>query len=1164
MGRIATVLGFIAALALSMAMLVPAVLDWSHLRGDFEARASARLGVPVSIHGGMGLQVLPALVVTARDVRFDLPEAAGAVRIDEVAAELGWQGLWTGDAPVRGLTLGDPRITVADGAAWPDGWLEALGARGALPERVTVHDGQLRNAQDIKLARRLDADYRQVDGELRASFEAVVREQPLRGDMVLRAGDNAGPRPARLRLTLENAGTSLRFTGTAPRDGLWPLAGDWTLKASRLDALSALGPLASAGVTDPADEGDPDQLSGTAALFAPLLAKPVEMTLQARLTADGLEGGAVEALLGSHRFTGTVRADWAAGAPDLTADLKTQTLTIDQLAALDRAAPQASAGQALVALARALMPRRVPLPEDLTADLTVTVSSLLWNETVVQDVILGLSAREGLAGLARLGADMPGSVEVDLAGRPDRQNGAPVWLAGLRVNAAHPRAFLDWLGAPVERAGPGSFGEIGLTASLRLTPEDVIFDEIDLQAGDAQASGRIAAALGETVGLDIRAHLAGLDIDRLRPLIEERTGPIRITPLLLSNPRHWAADWPGDLAVEASLSMDRLTVGGRMIETARLAGAVSSDGAEIDAFETLDAKGVRVTGTAMVPAPALGDLRARFTAALEAPSPSALPGLRLWYGDGQDSVSAPLAVTMTGETVADTLTAELTGTAGRAEVEGAASVGYGTDGAVETSAVTLDVTCADGTVLAGLLGLDARMPQAVETDLDMPADGTLRARLTLEGGRGEGQVVLRTPQAEGSLLATLVREGTFWRSSGDLRIDAPDARTLGFPDWIHGLVSIETGFENTRTRLVLPTIGMRIGATSLHGDLRLDRSVPESEGETPVRPKLSGSLDIGMLMVPPLSAAPVPGDAAETGDLVSFLPPWPARSLPLAWIETWDADVIVSVESLNIGTLPIDKIRMPIRLGAAGLTIAPVTGTLSGGKITGSLMAEPARNGMAASLDLVLDGARGDAPVPLPDDGLIGQMRLAGDARAAVTSQGGSVFDLMANLNGTVDLDLDTVYLAPLDLDALAAAWPDLDSLSRFEAILTDAAAAGVTRIGDLQGAAVIEQGVATVKTLTGGTPQGPVAVTGALNLAAFMADLDMAFTVAQTHDPLHLQVSGPLDDPVRRLDAADLRYALALKIKRTKPGRISEDDLPPELLNLLEVLDEDGSADQP
>ncbi len=1163
MARLLTILAFVLALGLSAALAVPPLLDWSSLKPAFTREASARLGVPVGVTGPMSVQVLPVPVVSAQAVRADL--ASGEVlTVKTVSAELDWASVLGGAMRVVSLTVDSPRVTAGAGGIAPDPWIETLLTMTPDLERIRVADGVILSQEGAPVLRRIRLDWRHDERGGRFTVQAKVQNAPLRASGSVRNGASANNSPApkavRLSVTAPDHGISLRFTGATAGRQVWPLAGDWTIAGDSVEALG--GFLAATLGTDAPETWPP--------VLARLAEDPLKVTAKGRATPGLLQLSQLQATLAGQQVTGEGRLAWDGPAPVADLDLNAQTVAVEQLADPALVTPSLD-GAWLDRWHDALIPRAVPgLPAafDLTA--RVRIATLLWDEAVIQNVQAGVRLRHGLAGLAEAGATFPGGARVRLSGLPERASGAPVWRGQASLSAPHPRAVLETLGVAVERTAPGSFGALDAAAQVLAAGDRLSFTALDAQLGTAALSGGVdvVRALGTAVpgagsgagpsdrDVTVRLRMTGFDAETLTTLMAPDGVFMPVRPLLARSPVTWLDTWPERLRLGLDLSGEDLTLAGKPVEDLSLAGSFSRETAILDRFDLRFADGAVITAAGAVPQVSGQTPRpgGRLSAALTAPSVRVLTGA----ADGPDG---PVTLDLTADAAPDGLAATVGGVAGPATLDGAIALVYP---GRETPArvlpqgtAILRVDTSDGQDLAALLGF--AVPPEAQPPVTRP--GRLRAAVALEDAVGDVDFMVETPAVTGSLTADLVRAETLWRYDGQVMLRALSGAPLGLPEGtVADGLALRAQIEGEGRRASLSNIEGRAGTAVLEGGLTVDWPALDPEaGPMPAPlPRLTGTLDLRDVIWPMLTRQDTTGADGEP------LPPWSTAPLPVSWLSQGEMDVAVSLSSLSVGLLAVNDVRFAARLDTQGLRLEDVTGRLAGGRLSGSVVAVPVPGGLEVALDAGLAGARPYEPVPDVDDTLAARLVLQGDVTAQVTAQGRSVFDLISGANGTVTADFEDVAVAPLDLEALATDWPGLDSLSVFEAKLNAVSANGLTRIGAVRGTLPVTGGVVTLDGLSGEVAAGPVAVDGRINLAAFIVDLETALPVAADAEPLRLRVQGPLDDPERVLDAADLRYDLALRIKRTRPGRISEEDLPAELRELLDLLDEDGTADQP
>ncbi|CAA7625186.1 AsmA-like C-terminal region-containing protein [Magnetospirillum sp. SS-4] len=493
-----------------LAVAVPALMDWSRLRPEVEAAASAALGRAVTISGPISARLLPSPAATLDGLAMD---GASAGRLT-IAVKL--LPLLAGRREIERLSLSDGRIGPVDGveaSLAPDG---AMTARGRLP---------LPNGDVAELAFDGFTDLRRGEGMLRLTSARLSAA----GAMTLTPDELSLP-----EVTMTVGASAARASLIASL-GHAPMVVDATLAADGIDLDAAIG--AEPPRPGPTPSAAPANVPPT----TPVSSEPAGFALPAGVTVNlsasvgrlrwrgvTLEAVEIAGLLDNGRFD--IAHAKARGAGPVQAELSGTLVARDGRPAFDgilKAAappPRRLRLDSPVTLAgeRIALPRLVLTVDDtrILGDATITIgprpvitanlsgkgiSASLTGRPEDDGLILD-SIRAGtgdvavtgggrliLTGLPRLEADIA-SPAVALAPY------LPAWGKAIRLTDIRARVILSDGQASVERfdgrmldgriSGAGRANESGAAVTLLVSGADIA--GLGLSAGGLKASkGRL-------------------------------------------------------------------------------------------------------------------------------------------------------------------------------------------------------------------------------------------------------------------------------------------------------------------------------------------------------------------------------------------------------------------------------------------------------------------------------------------------------------------------------------------------------------------------------------------------------------------------------------------------------------------------------------------------
>lgn len=540
----------IVAAAVAGLLLGPRLIDGELARDQFVARLERVTGQPVRVLGATTLSLWPEPRLSiARLVVGDATQGGTGVSVERVELVLGFPGLVGVGSGPREIRLFRPHLRAT---ALPDptdfgpvlellrGETFAVDTVSVVAGRILVRDPSLPaplevGELDLELAREAGG------GPLVLTGGGRLRDQPLALEVELRPA-SAGPHAVRGRLVVGSGAEASRLAyrggldlGRSPArlDGELELAADTEHLAPLLSALGA-------------------------ARFAEKLPPIGAFAARGRLRSDG-----------ARLETEGLRLATAAGELQLRLALgltephefraEVEATRLDVPAGFD--------------LRRALADLWRSPPADLAGSLAVRIGSLARAGEEVLLFRLGAHwPGDGTFVLDTLGAQLPGTGDLELTGRFAPDAAGSGFRGRLVARAEDPRHVFRWAGLEpppfLER-----LGAVALEGELRATPEGASLARAEIRLGGARASGTFAFLSGPPPRLRLVGALDRLLLD---PWLDGTLDPI-VRSWLTSGP-------PRDLEAELDLAVDRLAFRGLRAEQVRLRAELADGRLRIDEF----------------------------------------------------------------------------------------------------------------------------------------------------------------------------------------------------------------------------------------------------------------------------------------------------------------------------------------------------------------------------------------------------------------------------------------------------------------------------------------------------------------------------------------------------------------------------------------------------
>jgi|GEM_PF-1624829 len=908
--------------------------------------------------------------------------------------------------------------------------------------------------------------------------------------------------PARLTLQI---GTDFRADGTfrPQEDGTWRV----NLRATYREELAVLsvgGVLGRLGAGAPFDGDFALDVEDLRAALGDATEEAVgpELSLRGPFHAAGAQWTATESklILGTMQADVELRAD--TGEIPLVAGHMTTTL-----AELDALGLQMREVRDLVTAA-ALRGVDVPFPRWLHGEFSLNADGLVLNDRVVRELHTAVQIFNGQAHLSRLSGTMPGGTQVLYAPRRDVAQ-------GLTVQSESLRSLMSWLGEDVSAYPEGKLQGLNLSAALNpgQDPLRISIFGLDLDGGHAEGALTFADD-GDTV---ITLSVTGLDLDAYAP----EAGGSFVTRLT-----HFAGLAASRESASFNLTGERVRLAGSSVDQFRFTGAVTDGTLTIEEAEI----GFTNGGT--------------------------LGAQGHWAGEGE-----PFLLQITGENtdpglfaglpIAPTEPAGLLLNVSRND-RGAASL----SGNVRTRGLSIDVAGdqlvgGDEPTFRGRMIARGQDPGTLASALGLDTfaayDGAELLDLQWFGAWSQGNVSAHLELAGLSLLARGTMSAPFdaerqaqldfeyvARSASDLIAQAggPQLATL------ENVLTTGTGrVRSTATGWSISTQDTAVGGNVVAATLNWNEGAP-----------LTGSLELDGLDLM-VSADDVPDDApeGEAGTLA-----WSTAPLDLSWMESARAELNVSINRLGLADVPFKDVAFHLSLDTDRVVINEARGGAGEGILTGSVQMERDDSALVITADIAGEDVPADtlfAAAGLPES--FGPLTLSAQMR----TRGRSPFDLIAGLEGRMNVGLIDGALDMIDMGHLADALPEVRTRRALHDAANEAVRQGETDIARLSGAVPVSRGVFTLDGLSGVAETGPFAVAGALDLRSNIVDVETTFQItdpATGTAPVVVAFRGAGEGLNTSIDITALQDMIGERLADTPEGLLSEGDLPEDLQELL------------
>ncbi len=968
LGRILVGIAGLMVVALSVALLVPYFIDWTDFRKDFEVQASRIIGKKVVVHGKVDARLLPFPSVTLADVRVgEDKDGEPLIRVETFSLDAELAPLLSGQVHIYNMHLERPQLRLklnADGTLdWVKTGKPLIPALSVILEQVDITDG------DILFKDEQTGRTRHV-----AALNATLSAKTL-----------AGPWHIEGTGTLDGEKGSYSFAASKPDD-----KGAVSLK-SQISPIRYPVAVELDGTINITDLRP--RYAGRFNVAHRLIDDGPRLSGDFELGNDRIGIPAYELKLGNpddpYLVTGKAMLDHSKFL--LKADGQQIDMTrLEKPGKTTGSKPSAqSQWQAIVALAK-----DIPIPQ-VPGRVEIALPAIIASDTTLRDIELVMRPKGAAWAIDKASAILPGRTTFEAKGEL-KLDGGRSFIGELLLASSQPSGFAEWVTGSVAPSIRG-LKTAGFSASVNLTPEVQILDNLEIVMGEASLKGRIERIAVVNMVPELTVDLTGnsLDLDRITGLAGLITGDAS-PQAILSN------------AISAKLKIGRFSAFGVVTKDLATAFSVRDGSVAIKQLTIGDLAGVSLTAKAALSGD--GDKRrgeadltiksadpSAFLALLVARLPAHPVLARLaanaaYFADSDLGLNVkigsgdwPVEVNLDGVANGTTLSAHYV----------AQTLALGNTGGMMAD-LTLENT--NIPTLFGQAGF-ATLP------FDVGENGVLNIKIS-EAPLSEPQASVNftsdsttfTLEGQTNLTASQFLEGSY-----QLNLQSDDIEPyllmggIGMPQMGTGLpVSFAATMYVTAEAVALEDLSGTADKNEISGNLSASRGTP-SQGTSP-RP-LEGALHLDSLDMAWLAESIYgPPFDASTGQLSSAKFSVPTDT-------GYDSRIKVSATRLTIGDLPPVTLTNAILIHQNGeLKLNDITGQMATGRLSGRLeLANIAvESGGGGLLRARLDLADADLSTLIKSERVKGRV----DVGLIIETLGKTAASLPKNANGSGSVTL--------------------------------------------------------------------------------------------------------------------------------------------------------------
>ena len=1112
-----TLLGLAIAiiLALVAALVGPIVIDWGHHRSLFETQATRLIGVNVQVNGPIDARLLPSPRLTLHDI--EIGAGTDAIRARSLGIEFALGSLLRGEWRATEVRLAGPRLGLgldSSGHLRAPSLTVGFDPNELSVDRLSIEDGTIilttAGGSNITLERAwFTGEARSLIGPAKGEGGVTIggKLYPFR----VALGRLSEEGVVRLHLNVDPADRLMMIEG----DGGLTLAeggprfeGTWTL--SRPVGISSRGAVQTSDAV-----AQPWRVSGK-----------IKTTLQSALMES------VEFQYGSEdqgfKLTGV--ADFKFGSrPRFDGVLSGRQIDLDRIVSSgDAGRPTVTAGvRRLADLSTVVFRPWLPIQIGIAVDQITLGGSSVQN--LRGDIT---SSAEGWS-LDRLEFRAPGTTQVRLSGRLDVGPDGMAFTGPAEIDTSDPKTLAAWLEGRGE-TGQGDLRPTSMRGDVTLAGNKVSVEGLKAEFERSPLTGRFAYFFpsGKPAKLEAELQASQFDFDGALNF-----GRAVLAGTALERPREMAfvadvgrATFAGIEARDvharvkvdgAGLQIDWLSVGDFGGGKFAASGRVQTGGRAPHGALSVDLEATRTATVAALIEKFVPKIASPAKTLLERVKTAKLHGAVDVAGD--DKASATVAqLTLTGNLDELHINARARATGDWHKPSAAAVQVNGTVDA-SASALLIKLLSLDGVVAVG------KGPGQLKVQMAGPIDGemTVDARLSASG-------LLAQANGRGRLFNN---EGV--KLTGNLQIMDADVRPLRQAGGTGGVDALPL---KSRSRVAIAggtmtfdDIDAKVGDSIVRGDLTVDNASPR---------RINGVLEGDAINGPALIASAIGLPAQGAGS-------WSSEPFAAGVFGSLSGKIALKLKQAKVlPTIAAEALTANLRLSRDEVALEDVTGTLAGGRFSGSMTLRTGGEGLTARAKISLVGAEAGALLPAAGTGSL-------TLTAETEGTGLSPVALIGALKGTGKIDLVDGQLAGLNPHTFDAATRAVDQglvveTGRVADLVNKSLEGGMLSVKRAESAVSVSAGQLRLSDAAVESKDAALSVMGTLDLidGSINARLDLSgqSEAAGTRPDISVNLKGPLSAPSRSVDVSALTAWLTLRSVENQTKRLRAiESVPPQ-----------------
>ncbi len=337
-----------------------------------------------------------------------------------------------------------------------------------------------------------------------------------------------------------------------------------------------------------------------------------------------------------------------------------------------------------------------------------------------------------------------------------------------------------------------------------------------------------------------------------------------------------------------------------------------------------------------------------------------------------------------------------------------------------------------------------------------------------------------------------------------------------------GIGSIKGSLQGGATSFNVTNLKGQLGShLSFSGNVAIDHAG--------VKPKIKATLSINSINVDTLLASRQMGNQPYPNGKIFLIsakrPPSPSRwshtPLDFSFLNKFDGQFDISASQLRQKDIVISHPKLVAKVQNGRLDITSLTGSIFEGAFQGSghLTADNALRFRISLKDANLKNLlTPGANVKI----VAGKLSLTSD----LSTHGDSMDGMIRHLTGPVAMTAKDGVINGFDLPALSQRLGNLKNLQSVLGLLTTSMGKGQTPFSSFKGDLVFKDGVGDIHSMNLTAQGGQGQASGYIDLPRYVLDIHTDFRLTEHPNlpPFRMHLTGPIDNPSRKVDSAALQ----------------------------------------